>query len=388
MIYEKKELPGKVQKIGFLLTGLGLVLVLVSYLVDPKREAFNNVIGLMFFASIALGALVLVALEYLSGAVWSTPFRRISEFIASSLPLVLLFVVPLFFAMHSIFHWTHTDVVSADKILSAKTPYLNTPFFIGRTIGVLALFYIFYLLFRRNSKKQDETKDQKLTKTNVNLSAVFMFFAGIGLTVLVVDWVMSLEPHWFSTILGIYFISATLLAGLAATTYAAVSLNEGGYLGVKVGKDNYYSFGALLFAITNFWAYVAFSQFLLIWYANIPEETFWFIARWEGGWKYISILLMIIRFAVPYAMLLSQPSKSDPKNLKRVSIVILAAHFFDLYWLIMPTFSKTITFSFYEIGFPVLVIGLIVLVLYAQAKKNSILPVGDPKLQRGLDFHL
>ncbi|MCX6158598.1 MAG: quinol:cytochrome C oxidoreductase [Ignavibacteriae bacterium] len=388
MIYEKKELPGKVQKIGFLLTGLGLVLVLVSYLVDPKREAFNNVIGLMFFASIALGALVLVALEYLSGAVWSTPFRRISEFIASSLPLVLLFAVPLFFAMHSIFHWTHTDVVSADKILSAKTPYLNIPFFIGRTVGVLALFYIFYLLFRRNSKKQDETKDQKLTKTNVNLSAVFMFFAGIGLTVLVVDWVMSLEPHWFSTILGIYFISATLLAGLAATTYAAVSLNEGGYLGVKVGKDNYYSFGALLFAITNFWAYVAFSQFLLIWYANIPEETFWFIARWEGGWKYISILLMIIRFAVPYAMLLSQPSKSDPKNLKRVSIVILAAHFFDLYWLIMPTFSKTITFSFYEIGFPVLVIGLIVLVFYAQAKKNNILPVGDPKLQRGLDFHL
>jgi hypothetical protein len=388
MIYEKKELPGKVQKIGFLLTGLGLALVLVSYLVDPKREAFNNVIGLMFFASITLGALVLVALEYLSGAVWSTPFRRVSEFIASSLPLVLLFAVPLFFAMHSIFHWTHTEVVTADKILSAKTPYLNIPFFIGRTVGVLALFYIFYLLFTRNSKKQDESKDQKLTKANVNLSAVFMFFAGIGLTVLVVDWIMSLEPHWFSTILGIYFISATLLAGLAATTYAAVSLNEGGYMGVKIGKDNYYSFGALLFAITNFWAYIAFSQFLLIWYANIPEETFWFIARWQGGWGFISVLLMVVRFAVPYAMLLSQPSKSDPKNLKRVSLVILAAHFVDLYWLVMPTFSKTITFSFYEIGFPVLVIGLIILVFFAQAKKNNIIPVGDPKLQRGLDFHL
>jgi hypothetical protein len=290
--------------------------------------------------------------------------------------------------MHSIFHWTHTDVVSADKILSAKTPYLNVQFFIIRTVGVLALFYIFYLLFTRNSKKQDETKDQKLTKTNVKLSAPFMLLAGVGLTVLAVDWIMSLEPHWFSTIFGIYFISATLLAGLAATTFAAVSLNEGGYMGVKIGKDNYYSFGALLFAITNFWAYIAFSQFLLIWYANIPEETFWFIARWDGGWKYISILLMVVRFAVPYAMLLSQPSKSDPKNLKRVSVVILVAHFFDLYWLIMPTFSKTITFSFYEIGFPVLVIGLIILVFYAKAKRNNILPVGDPKLQRGLDFHL
>ena len=388
MIYEKKELPGKVQKIGFLLTGLGLVLVLVSYLVDPQREAFNNIIGLMFFASIALGALVLVALEYLSGAVWSTPFRRVSEFLASSLPLVLLFAIPLFFLMHSVFHWTHTDVVSADKILSAKSPYLNIPFFIGRTVGVLALFYLFYFLFTRNSKKQDETKDQKLTKTNVKLSAPFMLLAGIGLTVLVVDWIMSLEPHWFSTIFGVYFISATLLAGLAATTYVAVSLNEGGYIGVKIGKDNYYSFGALLFAITNFWAYIAFSQFLLIWYANIPEETFWFIARWQGGWGFISVLLMVVRFAVPYAMLLSQPSKSDPKNLKRVSLVVLAAHFVDLYWLIMPTFSKTITFSFYEIGFPVLVIGLIILVFYAKFKSNNILPVGDPKLQRGLDFHL
>jgi hypothetical protein len=388
MIYEKKELPGKVQKIGFLLTGLGLVLVLVSYLVDPQREAFNNIIGLMFFASIALGALVLVALEYLSGAVWSTPFRRVSEFLASSLPLVLLFAIPLFFVMHSVFHWTHTDVVSADKILSAKSPYLNIPFFIGRTVGVLALFYLFYFLFTRNSKKQDETKDQKLTNTNVKLSAPFMLLAGIGLTVLVVDWIMSLEPHWFSTIFGIYFISATLLAGLAATTYVAVSLNEGGYMGVKIGKDNYYSFGALLFAITNFWAYIAFSQFLLIWYANIPEETFWFIARWQGGWGFISVLLMVVRFAVPYAMLLSQPSKSDPKNLKRVSLVVLAAHFVDLYWLIMPTFSKTITFSFYEIGFPVLVIGLIILVFYAKFKSNNILPVGDPKLQRGLDFHL
>jgi len=388
MIYEKKELPGKVQKIGFLLTGLGLVLVLVSYLVDPQREAFNNIIGLMFFASIALGALVLVALEYLSGAVWSTPFRRVSEFLASSLPLVLLFAIPLFFLMHSVFHWTHTDAVSADKILSAKSPYLNIPFFIGRTVGVLALFYLFYFLFTRNSKKQDETKDQKLTKTNVKLSAPFMLLAGIGLTVLVVDWIMSLEPHWFSTIFGVYFISATLLAGLAATTYVAVSLNEGGYMGVKIGKDNYYSFGALLFAITNFWAYIAFSQFLLIWYANIPEETFWFIARWQGGWGFISVLLMVVRFAVPYAMLLSQPSKSDPKNLKRVSLVVLAAHFVDLYWLIMPTFSKTITFSFYEIGFPVLVIGLIILVFYAKFKSNNILPVGDPKLQRGLDFHL
>ena len=388
MVYEKKELPDKVQKIGFLLTGIGLILVLVSYFIDPAREAFNNIIGLMFFGSIAIGALVLVALEYLSGAVWSTPFRRVSEFIASSLPIMLLFAIPLFFMMHTLFHWTHTEVVAADPILSGKTPYLNIPFFIGRTIGVVALFYLFYLVFVKNSLKQDKTKEQKLTKTNVKLSAVFMFFAGIGITVLAVDWMMSLEPHWFSTIFGIYFISATLLAGLAATTFTAVSLNESGYLVKGLTTDHYYSLGALMFAITNFWAYIAFSQFLLIWYANIPEETFWFVARWEGGWGFVSVLLMIARFAIPYAALLSQPSKSDPKNLQRVSIFILFAHFIDLYWLVMPTFSKTIVFSFYELGFPVLSIGIIMLVFYAQAKKKNLAPIGDPKLQKGIDFHL
>ena len=388
MVYEKKELPAKVQKIGFLLTGIGLLLVGVSYARDPAREAFNNIIGLMFFGSIAIGALVLVALEYLSGAVWSTPFRRVSEFIASSLPLMLLFAIPLFFMMHTLFHWTHTEIVEADPILSGKTPYLNIPFFIGRTIFVVALFYVFYLVFVKNSMKQDKTKDQKLTKTNVKLSAVFMFFAGIGITVLAVDWMMSLEPHWFSTIFGIYFISATLLAGLAATTFTAVSLNEGGYLVKGLTTDHYYSFGALLFAITNFWAYIAFSQFLLIWYANIPEETFWFIARWEGGWGFVSVLLMIARFAIPYAALLSQPSKCDPKNLQRVSIFILFAHFIDLYWLVMPTFSKTIVFGFYEMGFPVLSIGILILVFYAQARKKNLAPIGDPKLQRGIDFHL
>ncbi len=388
MEYQKKELPDKVKNAGFLFAGIGLLLIAVSYLLDPRREAFNNIIGLTFFASIAIGALALVALEYISGAVWSVPFRRVSEFIASSLPLVLVFAIPLFLMLGMLFHWTHPEVVSADRLLSGKSPYLNIPFFIGRTIGVILVLYVFYALFTRNSRKQDESKEQGLTRTNVKLSAAFMPVAGIGLTLLSIDWIMSLEPHWYSTIFGVYYISATLLAGLAATTYASVSLNEAGYLIPGVNKDHYYSLGALMFAITNFWAYIAFSQFLLIWYANIPEESIWFVMRWEGGWKYISIILIFVRFVIPYAGLLSQPSKSDPKRLKQISIFILIAHFFDLYWLIMPTFSKTVVFSFYELGFPLFVVGIVILAFFYQTKKHNLVAVGDPKLQRGLDFHL
>jgi preprotein translocase subunit YajC len=387
MEYQRKDLPEKVLKIGFILAGLGLLLVVLSYLVDPQRSAFNNIIGMMFFASISIGALILVGLEYLAGAVWSTPMRRVSEFVASTLPFVVIMAIPLFFSLHSLFHWTHTDVVQSDKILAGKSSYLNVTFFTVRFFIVMLLIYMFYFVFIRNSRKQDVSRDQSLTKTNVKLSAVFMAAAGIGLTILAVDWIMSLEPHWFSTIFGIYFISGTLLAGLAVTTFIAVSLAENGYL-PGVNRDHYYSLGALMFAITNFWAYIAFSQFLLIWYANIPEETVWFIARWEGGWKYISIALMIIRFAVPYSLLLSQPSKSDPKRLKQVAVIVLLAHLVDLYWLVMPTFSKTVVLSWTELGFPLLVIGIVIIVFFMQSKKHNLMPIGDPKLERGLDFHL
>jgi len=171
-------------------------------------------------------------------------------------------------------------------------------------------------------------------------------------------------------------------------TTALAAKNEAGFLHPRINSDHYYSLGALMFGITNFWAYIAFSQFLLIWYANMPEETFWFVSRWEGGWKYVSLALILIRFIIPYAGLLSQPSKTDPKRLKRISLFILFAHFFDLYWLVMPTFSKSVVFSFYELGFPVLVIGLIIIMFTMQAKKYNLVPIGDPKLERGLDFHL
>lgn len=388
MEYTKKELPKKVSMIGWGLFIVGILIVAVSYMVNPMRTSFNNIVAFMFMAGISVGALILVALEHLSGAVWSTPTRRVGEFLAASIPFVALLGIPLLFNLHGLFHWTHTDVVKSDAILQGKTPYLNTGFLIIRYIGIFAVLFLFYFIFTRNSRKQDVTKDQKLTQSNVRFSAGFMPVVAIGISFLAIDWMMSLEPHWYSTIFGIYYITATLLAGLAAVTFVVVSLNEKGYLHEKINQDHYYSFGALLFGITNFWAYIAFSQFMLIWYANIPEETIWFMMRWTGGWKYVTIAMIIIRFAIPYFGLLTAASKTDPKRLKIVSIIILLAHLFDMYWLIMPTYADSAVLSFYEIGFPLLIAGLLILVFVFQAKRHNMIPIGDPKLQRGLDFHL
>ncbi|HEX2983679.1 MAG TPA: quinol:cytochrome C oxidoreductase [Ignavibacteriales bacterium] len=388
-VYIKKELPKKYANLGYALLAIGIILFAVSYSMDAARTSFNGIIGFMFLFSIGVGSLFLVALEYLGGAEWSVPFRRVSEFFAALLFIVPVIALPAIFNLHDIFHWTHTEAVESDAILKGKAPYLNEPFFIVRTIVVFLVFIAFYFVLIGNSQKQDKKADNSLSKKNVKFSAAFMPVFAIFITVMAMDWMMSLEPHWFSTIFGVYYFAGTLVAALAALTFAAVTLNEKGYLAKGIFADHYYSLGALMFGFINFWAYIAFSQFLLIWYANLPEETFWFIHRWEGGWKYISIGLIFVHFIIPYALLLSQPSKMNPRNLKFASLWILFAHFYDMYWLVMPNYGKeNIVFGWMEFVFPIIAAGLMLTVFNFAAKNKNLAPVNDPKLKKGLDFRM
>ncbi len=386
---KQKGLPFSLNKSGWIIFLVGLLLSVAAFFVDRTRSSFNLLIIFMFLMSIGVGSLFLVALEYIGGATWSTPFRRISEFLSYIIILLPLFVIPLFLNMHDVYHWAHHDLVETDAVLKSKSSYLNINFFLIRTVVYFAIWFLFLWLITKNSRLQDTTKDQSLTTRNIKLSAVFMPFFAITLTFASIDWMMSLEPHWFSTIYGIYYFSGTVLAALAALTIIVVLLKENGYLIPGLSNDSYYSLGALLFAFTNFWAYIAFSQYMLIWYANIPEETVWMLQRWYGSWKIVSIGLVFIHFIVPYAALLSQPSKSNPKRLLLASIWILFAHLFDLYWLIMPTFNRGgAVFSWIELAFPTMTVGLVVLLIYYKSKRNNIIPIGDPKLKRGLDFRL
>ncbi|MFZ6032523.1 MAG: quinol:cytochrome C oxidoreductase [Melioribacter sp.] len=389
IVYQKKNIPAKVTNAGYILLIAGIVLSVFGYMTDLERSAFNNIILLTFIISVGVGALFLIGSEYLSGAVWSVPFRRIVEFIAASVLVVPFVALPVLANMGHIFHWMHPEAVEMDELLKSKAPYLNVEFFVIRVAAFIAVWWLFYFLLTRNSLKQDATKDQQLTKINTKISAVFMPFFAITITFTAIDWLMSLEPHWFSTIFGVYYFSGTVLAGLATATIAIVLLSENGYLVKGISSDNYYSLGALLFAFTNFWAYIAFSQYLLIWYANLPEETIWFLERWEGSWKYVSIGLIFIRFVIPYFGLLSQPSKKDPRRLVVMSFVILIAHYYDLYWMVMPTFAKEgFVFGWIEIGFILLAAGILLTIFSYMANKHNMVAVGDPKLKRGIDFRL
>jgi hypothetical protein len=389
--YIKKALPQKFLNTGFALLGVGLVFGIIAFISDSQRASYSYLTSFMFLISLGVGSLFLVSLEYLAGAVWSTPFRRISEFFSGIIPYLIILAIPLFFTLHDIFHWTNSGVVETDAVLKGKEAYLNIPFFIVRVILIFAVWTLFYFLITKRSRKQDETGDQGLTRTNIKLSTAFIFIFAFSITMASVDWMMSLEPHWFSTIFGVYYFSGTVWCALAALTLTAVLLKEKGFLLPGLKNDHYYSLGTMLFAFTAFWGYIAFSQYMLIWYADLPEETTWFFHRWEGGWIYASILLIIVHFIVPFFALLSFPAKTNPKRLKFVSIWVLFAHFFDLYWLIMPGMiqaGRPYSFSWMDLVFPVAVVGFVMIIFWKMTSKYNLVPIKDPKLQRGLDYSL
>jgi hypothetical protein len=389
--YIKKELPKKIGNIGLIILVAGIILSLIAYLTDPARAAFSYLTTFIFLISIGLGSLFLVALEYAAGAVWSVPFRRISEFYASSVPYFILLIIPLFFSMHNLFTWMNPEVVAQDKILQGRMVYLNVPFFVVRDSAIFLIWWLFYALLINNSRKQDESSDQSLTGKNIKLSMAFIPIFAFSISIISFDWMMSMTPKWFSTIFGVYLFAGSTWVALAVLTLSSVLLTENGYLSPKVKRDHYYSLGTLLFAFTVFWAYIAFAQYMLQWYGDLPEEIIYFIHRWTGGWKYVSLILVIVHFIVPFLILLPRSSKTNPKILIFVSIWIIAAQYLDSYWLVMPDMVNnglTYSFSWMDFAFPLAAVGLIIVLFNSKVKKHNLIPVGDPKLKRSLDFHL
>lgn len=389
MEYIKKALPDKFVKSGWIVLLLGVIILALAFAVDRQRAFFDYLWIYMFMVSIGVGALALVALEYLVGATWSTPFRRVDEFLAGIIPLLVILIIPLFFGISDLYHWAHKEIVTVDPVLENKSAYLNINFLTVRTIFCLVIWLFFFYMMIRNSEKQDLTGDPALTKKNNIYGTAFAPLFVITLTIFSVDWMMSLEPHWYSTMFGVYYFSGTMVAAFAVTTLFAVRLNEGKYLDPQINNEHYYSLGAMMFAFNTFWGYIAFSQYLLIWYADLPEETSWLLHRWEGSWKYLSIAFVFIHFVIPFLVLVGRSQKTNPRILKVMAIWLLFAHALDLFWLIMPSYSSAgIPLGWQELAFPLIVTGITMVIFQLRAAKRNLIPVRDPKLESGLNFHL
>jgi len=392
MVYEKKALPGKIATTGWALLIVGLLLGAASFATDALRTQFVSIMLFTFLAGIGICALFMIAIEYIAGAVWSTPLRRVFEIMASILLFLPIFALPVVLSMGNVFEWMF-PAAATDQILINKSPYLNQPFFLIRLAVILGLWILFYTLFTKRSQQQDATGDQSLTAKNIKLSAIFIPVFGLSITILSIDFLMSLEPHWFSTMFGVNFFAGSLVASLGFVTIAVILLNENGYLGKGIVRDHYYSLGFGMFAGCVFWTYTAFSQGMLIWYANMPEETPWYLHRWEDGWYVITLGLLVIHFFVPLFGLIQRKNKLNPKRMIFMSSWIIFAHMFDLYWLVMPVHGHVAkthgpSLGLAEVAAVAVALGFITVLFHHQAKNKNLVPIGDPKLKRGLAFRL
>ncbi|MBF0491527.1 MAG: hypothetical protein HQM15_01955 [Deltaproteobacteria bacterium] len=353
---------------------------------EEKRAWVNFLLNYVFWFSIGLSGVFFAALQHLTGSYWSVTVRRVAESFSAFLPCAfVLFFIFLLFGMSSLYEWLDPKAVQADKLLLMKSAYLNKNFFIVRHLALYTVIFLMGGWMIKNSIRQDQSGDLRLTRINVKIAAPFMLFFGWLFTFAIFDLVMSLQPHWFSTIFGIYCWAGLFYSGLGMLALWVVNLRKNGYLGDYVSEDHLHDIGKLMFTFMVFWAYIAFSQFVLIWYANMPEETVFFLNRARNHWKCLSYILIFFKFVLPFFILVSRPSKRNPKRMGIMGAWFVLAQYLDMYWLIFPVFyPENPVFGWIEIGIFAGFAGLFFKVVGVKLGQNSAVAVKDPRLELAL----
>jgi hypothetical protein len=300
--------------------------------------------------------------------------------------MAVLFL-PLLLGLRDLYSWAVPGAAEHDALLRWKAPYLNVPFFLIRAAVYFAVWSFMALLYYRGSRGQDVTGDPAVSARLRRLAGPAIIVLAVTQTFASIDWIMSLTPHWYSTMFGVYFFAGSFVGFIALLSILAAAMRQAGLLESVISAEHLHDMGKLLFAFTSFWAYIAFSQFFLIWYANLPEETIWYRARLEGSWEGVSILLMAGHFGVPFFYLMGRDVKRRGWTLAVGGVWLLAMHFVDLYWQVMPTLhpdgvrpSPLDAAAFIAVG------GCFVAAAGWLMRRQALVPLRDPRLAESLAF--
>ena len=305
----------------------------------PDQFFHSYLLAFMFWNGLAVGSLAVLMLQYLTGGAWGIAIRRELEAATRTLPFTALAFLPIAFGMHSLYEWTHTDVVAHDELLQKKAAYLNEPFFLFRAALAFAVWILIAFALNRWSREQDGRADKAIDRKLQLLSGGGLVAWALTTTWTAVDWVMSLEPHWFSTMYGVIFMAGQGLGALSLATFAVVRLSRAKPVSEFLGGRHMHDLGKMMFAFTMFWAYVTFSQYLIIWSGNLPEEISWYLARFRGGWGYVGLAVLFLQFVLPFLLLLSRRANRNPRTLSLAAALVVFMRFVDLSWMILPAFS-------------------------------------------------
>jgi hypothetical protein len=379
------------QRAGLLAGGIGIVVGVAGVLLGAPAEQFfrSYLIGFMLCLGIALGSLAITMIHHMTSGGWGMVSRRPFEAAGRTMPLLTLYFVPIaMFGMQPLYLWARPEVVANDAVLQMKQAYLNVPFFLVRAAFYFLVWNLLALTLSRWSRQQDEAgllpigaerKFRILSAGGLLLYAITITFASI-------DWVMSLDPHWFSTIFGILFMGGQGLSALAFVIIVLVAVRDLPPFSGLIRPLHFHDLGKLMFAFTMLWAYFSFSQFLIIWSGNLPEEIPWYIERLHGVWGFIAVALVLIQFTAPFLLLLSRDLKRNPSMLRNVALVVLAMRFVDMLWLIKPG-TAGITVHWMDFVLPAGMFGLWLFVFVTQLRRRPALPVHDPYFAEAMAVH-
>jgi hypothetical protein len=361
-----------------------------------QRFSLSYVAAFMWVLTLGLGALFWVILQNLVNAHWSIVLRRVGELIAAQAPLLavlsLPIVVPIFMGHSSIYIWSDHAAVEASHLLHKKAAYLNPGSFLIRFVVYFGFWTLLSRYYLKSSLAQDASKDPAaiVGKMRAVAGPAMIGFA-LTMTFCAIDLLMSLDPLWFSTIFGVYYLASCVLGNNSFVALTAMWLHKRGVLTKSVTTEHFHDLGKMMFAFTIFWAYVGFSQFMLIWYANIPEETGWFKERFEGGWTsgwgMLSAVLLFGHFVIPFFGLLSRHIKRRRPTLAFWAVWQLTMIYLDMYWLVMPSFKPgSPPFALIDLACLLGVFGVFVAGIAMRAKNLNLMPTNDPRLPKSLAF--
>ncbi len=383
----KVILTKKYYYITYALMGLGVIGLAYGFLTNPSRTWANLLMDNYYFISLAIGAAFFFSLQYITQSGWSAMFRRIPEALMAYIPYAAIIMLVMYFGFHDIYQWSNPDLVANDELLTHKAPYLNTPFFMIRLVIFFACWILLTRYLRKLSLQEDALGSREIFEKLEFWSKVFIFVLAFTFSLASFDWIMSIDAHWYSAIFAFKNFGAAFYHGTSLIALIAIILHKKGYF-KDMNEYHLLDFSRYMFMLSIIWGYLYFSQFMLIWYGNIPEETIYYANRWENGWLIFIFLNFGVNWFIPFIGLLPQKLDKSINFVYFICILLLVGLYIDIYEQVMPDFMTSPSFGIIEIG---VFAGLAGLFLFSFGKALAKVPLiarNHPYLEESINHHL
>ncbi len=366
---------------------VGVVAVITGFTTDPSRTWANLLLNNLFFLTISIGALMFYSLQYITNSSWSAMFQRIPLALGAFLPVAAILMLLLYFGLPDIYKWAQPGITETDKLIAHKSPFLNVPFYMIRIVVYFVLWISLAYALRKFSLKEDQQADLKYFNKSSYFSRIFIFVSVIFFSLAAIDWIMTIDAHWYSTLFGFRVMVTSMYYAVALIVLLLFFLNGKGYF-PQLNQAHRHDLARYLFRFSIVFGYLWFMQFLIIWYANIPELTAYYYPRFVGEWQFFFYAEPLINFAIPFLVLMSDQVGRKKEVLISISLLLVVGLWISLFLQIMPGSYGAIRFGFVEVGLWIGYAGLFIIAVLETLSRSALVPKNHPLLEESVHHHL